>query len=143
MCYERIYIKHIISLRIHRRLIFWIYFSSIEDINRLLSKRLSTIYLEVFIEKKWRTQNSDFINLKSLSKLRVATYKSEVWEQNYMWLLYYLYYFYFERNNDVLKSKIVCFLLNKNINFSKNKTELKMENPTHNFREINLVLQFL
>ena len=30
--------------------------------------------------------------------------------------------------------------LNKNINFNKNETEPKMENPTHSFRETNLVL---
>ena len=47
--------------------------------------------------------------------------------QNYLWLLYY---FYFERNYDVLKSKSPCFLLNKNINFNKNKTELKLEEST-------------
>ena len=57
-----------------------------------------------------------------------------------MWLFYY---FNFERNYDVLKSKSPCILLNKNINFSKNETESKMENPTHSFREANLVLQFI
>ena len=30
---------------------------------------------------------------------------------------------------------------NKNINFNKNETESKMENPTHIFRETNLVLK--
>ena len=55
-----------------------------------------------------------------------------------MWLFYY---FNFERNYDVLKSKSPCILLNKNINFNKNETELKMENPTNSFRETNLVLQ--
>ena len=40
-----------------------------------------------------------------------------------------------------LKSKNPCILLNKNINFIKNETESKMENPTHSFRETNLVLQ--
>ena len=50
-------------------------------------------------------------------------------------------YFHFERNYDVLKSKSSCFLLNKNINFNKNETKSKMENPTHSFRELNLVLQ--
>ena len=55
-----------------------------------------------------------------------------------MWLFYY---FNFERNYDVLKSKSPCILLNKNINFNKNETELKIGNPTHNFREKNLVLQ--
>ena len=46
----------------------------------------------------------------------------------------WLYYFNFERNYDVLNSKSPCILLNKNINFNKNKMESKMENPTHNFR---------
>ena len=42
-----------------------------------------------------------------------------------------------------LKLKSPYFLLNKNKNFSKNKTESKMENPTQIFREVmNLVLQF-
>ena len=41
------------------------------------------------------------------------------------------YYFNFERNCDVLKSKSSCILLNKNIiNFNKNETESKMGNPT-------------
>ena len=30
-------------------------------------------------------------------------------------------------------------LLNKNINFNKNETESKMENPTHTFKEMNLL----
>ena len=51
-----------------------------------------------------------------------------------------LYYFNFERNNDILKSESPCILLNKNINFNK-KTELKI--PTHSFRETNLVLQLM
>ena len=55
-----------------------------------------------------------------------------------MWLFNY---FDFERNSDVLKLKSSCILLNKNINFIKSETKSKMENPTHNFREINLVLQ--
>ena len=54
-----------------------------------------------------------------------------------MWLFNY---FYFERNYDVFKSKTPCFMLNKKINFHKDKTKSKMENPTHNFRETNLVL---
>ena len=65
-------------------------------------------------------------------------YLKEVWEQNCAWLFYY---FHFERNYDVLKSKSPCILLNKNINFNKNKTESKMENPTNSFRKTNLVLQ--
>ena len=61
------------------------------------------------------------------------------WEQNCVWL----YGFYFERNYENLKSKNPCFLLNRNINFNKNGKKSKMENPTHSFREMNLVLQDL
>ena len=54
-----------------------------------------------------------------------------------MWLFCYSD---FERNYDVLKSKSPCILLNKNINFVKNQTKLRMGSSTHNFRETNLVL---
>ena len=37
-----------------------------------------------------------------------------------------------ERNNDALKSKSPCIFLSKNINFNRNKTESKMEDPTQN-----------
>ena len=53
-----------------------------------------------------------------------------------MWLFYY---FNFERNYDVLKSKGPC----KNINFNYNEAESKIENPAHSFREMNLVLQLV
>ena len=33
--------------------------------------------------------------------------------------------------------------MNKDINFNKNETELKMENLTHSFRDKNLVLQLI
>ena len=56
---------------------------------------------------------------------------SEVWEQN---CVRFFYYFNFERNYDVLKSKSPCVLLNKNMNFNMNKTESKMKNPTHVMR---------
>ena len=58
--------------------------------------------------------------------------------QNCVWLFYY---FSFERNYDVLKSKSPCIFLNKSTNFNKNGTESKIENPTHTFRETNIVLQ--
>ena len=73
-------------------------------------------------------------------KLLVATSKSEIWEQNCVWLFCY---FNFERNYYVLKSKSPCILLNKNVSFNKNETESKMENPTHSFWETNLVLQLI
>ena len=40
-------------------------------------------------------------------------------------------------------NKTPSILLNKNIKFNKNETELRMENPTYNFRETNLVLQLM
>ena len=40
------------------------------------------------------------------------------------------YYSNSERSYDVLKSKSPCILLNKNVNFNKNETKSKMENPT-------------
>ena len=75
-----------------------------------------------------RSQNFDFMGLKYLSpgqflvssnprkyhgilKLLVATWKSVVWEQNCVW---FFYYFNFQRNYDVLKSKSPYILLNKN-----------------------------
>ena len=57
-----------------------------------------------------------------------------------MWLFYY---FNFERSYDVLKSKSPCILLNKYINFNKNETGSKMENPPHSFRETSLALQLI
>ena len=37
-----------------------------KEINRLLSKRMSNIYLKITTEKKQHTQNFNFLNLKSL-----------------------------------------------------------------------------
>ena len=45
----------------------WMFFSSINETNRLLSKEITDIYLNVTIEKNWRSQNADFLNLKNLS----------------------------------------------------------------------------
>ena len=42
--------------------------------------------------------------------------------------------FNFERNYDVLKTKRLCFLLNKNINFNKNEMESKTKNSINSFR---------
>ena len=49
-----------------------------------------------------------------------------------MWLFNF---FNLERNDDVLKSKNPYMLLNKNINFNKNETESKMENPAHSLEK--------
>ena len=51
------------------------------------------------------------IALKSKSPCILLNKKSEIWEQNCVWLFNY---FSFERNYDVLKSKSPCILLTKN-----------------------------
>ena len=67
-------------------------------------------------------------------------YKSEVCEQQFVWLFYQ---FHFERNYNILKSKSPCILLNKIINFNENETKLKMKNLIHSVWETNLVLQLM
>ena len=42
------------------------FFSLIKEINRLISKGISNIYLKGTNEKNWRSQNFDFLSLKSL-----------------------------------------------------------------------------
>ena len=106
---------------------------------------MSNIYSKVTIETFSKHRFSKLKNCVTRSvfgelrlKLLVATYKSDAWEQNCLWLFHY---FNFERSYDILKSKSPCSLLNKNINFNEKETESKMENPTDSFRETNLMLQ--
>ena len=80
------------------------------------------------------------LSLHSILKFLVATSISDAWEEKCVWLFHY---FHFESNYGVLKSKSLCILLNKNINFDKNETESKMENPTHSFRDTSLVPQLI
>ena len=125
------------------------FFSSIKEINRLISKRMSNIYLKVTIEKNWHSENFDFLSLKSSSpvqflrssnwrryqwifKLLVAIKKSEVWEQNCVRLFFYSD---FERNYVVLKSKSPCFLLNKYIETESKKENLVQKQPPDVFCE--------
>ena len=49
-----------------------------------------------------------------------------------VWLFYY---FNFERNYDLLKSKRPCFLLNKNINFNKNEKQNRKWKISHTVLE--------
>ena len=46
-----------------------------------------------------------------------------------MCAVWFFCHFNFERNYDVLKSKIPSFLLNKKVNFHRNKVESKIESP--------------
>ena len=43
------------------------FFNSTEEIKRLMSKGMSSVNLEVTIEKNWRPQNFDFLSLKNSS----------------------------------------------------------------------------
>ena len=103
-----------------------------KEINRLLSKGMSNIYLKGTIEKNMekltlsKLQFSIFKKSVTRSGLGssnsrschiilkdfITIKKSEVWRQNCLWLLYH---FDFETNYDVFKSKSPCILLNKNI----------------------------
>ena len=58
-------------------------------------------------------------------------------------LLLLFLFFFFENSYHTLKSKIPCFLLNKNITFNKSKSQSKLENLTQSFREVNLGLQLV
>ena len=67
------------------------FFASVKEINRLwkeiyglLSKGISNIYLKVTIEKKWRTQNFDFLNLKSSSS---GEFLASSNSRRYHWIL--------------------------------------------------------
>ena len=79
------------------------FFSSIKEINRLLSKGMSNIYLKVTIQKNQRSQNFDFVGLKNLQLMQTSlnfkttccNLKIRGFGANCVWLLYY---FKFKRN---------------------------------------------
>ena len=130
----------------------WMFFNSIEEkdrfrkeINRLLSKGMTNIYLKVIIEgKNWCSQNFDFSGFKRFvtrSVLGSSNSRRYHWIGSKIVLLFY--YFNFERNYGVLETKSPYIFLNKNINFIKNETESKIENPSHSLTETNLVLQLI
>ena len=128
------------------------FFSSIKEINRLrkqinrlLSKGMSNIYLKSYCwEKVTYSKLFDFKKFVKKVPLQVRFWGApthadiiEFWNVSLQLknqssgdkTARLLSYFYFERNYDVLKSRSPCFLLNKS------------ESKTENFRVINLVLQ--
>ena len=143
-----LYVWLLISImkRCAERCVLQLYQTSFrKEINRLLNKGMSNIcYWEKLMFSKIVSQSilrsSNSRRYHWILKFLVATWISEFWEQSHVWLFYY---FNFERNYDILKSKSPCILLNKKINFNKNEAESKMENPTHSFKETNLVLQLM
>ena len=46
-------------------------FNSIKGINRLISKGMSNIYLNVNIEKNWHSQNFDFLSFENFFSMPV------------------------------------------------------------------------
>ena len=55
-----------------------------KEINRVLSKGMSNIYLKVTIEKNWRSQNFDFLSLKNLSPGQCLKSSNS---HRYLWIL--------------------------------------------------------
>ena len=102
--------------------------SSMKEMNRLISKGMSSIYLKVTIEKIWKLWFCKFKFFFSKSDFGGLGAK----------LCVVFYYFNFKRNCDVLKT---MHFLEQKIDFNKNETESIMENPTRRFRETSLVLQ--
>ena len=123
-----------------------------KNINRLLSKGMSNIYLKKLLLTKINVRSSTckkFITRSLFGELQLTqiSWNFKISFRNLEIknlganCIRLFYYFNSERNFDVLKSKSPSILLNKNIKFDKNETESKMKNPTYSFRETNLVLQ--
>ena len=125
-------------------------------INGLLSKGVSSIYLKVTVQKKWCTQNSDFLSSKSSFPGQFLGSSNSC---RYHWLLkrlvenlkirglaaklclaFLLFLFWKEFWSFNVKESML--FVNKNIKFNKNETETKIENPAHSFRKMSHVLQF-
>ena len=120
--------------------------------NTLIRKGMPNIYLKVTVETSSKLRFFKFkkffcrsalgeLQLTQISlNFKTSCCNLKIGVKLCVWLFYY---FNFEKYYAVLKSKGPYFLLNKNINFDKNEMESKMKNPTHPFREMNLVLQFI
>ena len=118
---------------------------SIKDINRLISKSMSNIYLNFPIEKNWHYQKLSFSKFRrfvfgkpQLTQISL-NFKASCCNSNVRDLqakgVWVFCYFNFEKNYDIFKSKDPWFLLNKKLNFNKNEMESKIEDTTHGFRE--------
>ena len=136
----------------------------LKEINRLLSKRnvkylLQRYYWETVAYSKLRfSKFKKFIsgpvfgqvpmNFQTCCNLKIRRLGANCAQFFYLILfLKRLWHFKVKQSRlfvGILKSNTPpWFLWNKNINFNKNKTELKMENPTHIFWEMNLMLQLV
>ena len=125
-----------------------------KEINRLLSKGMSDIFLKVTIETFSKLRFTGFkkfvtmsvfgelqlmeisLNFKtSCCNLKIRSWNKTVCGFSIILILKGIMTFQ--------SQKSPCILLKKNINFSKNEMESKMENSTHSFREADLVLQLI
>ena len=103
---------------------------------------MSNIYLKVTIEKKWRTQNFDFLSLKSLFLGQFLGYPTHADIIEFSIFLLQLKnqkseskivcgfsITYFGKNYGVLKLESPCFLLSKNITLIKTRRNRKWKIP--------------
>ena len=112
----------------------------VKEINRLIRKEMSNIYLKFTIEKNQSSQNFHFPSFKSFASmsafgelqltqislnLKTSWCKLKIRDlgEKCGWLFYY---FNFARNYGDLMPKSPCFLLNKNISFNKNEIEFTL-----------------
>ena len=117
---------------------------SIKEISRLISKGMSNIYLNSSYWEK--LTNCDFWSLKYLSP---GQFLASSISHRYYWTLIFLLqlksqwslskclcYFCIQFSKELLCFKVREFMLffNKTVNFNKNETKLKVENPTCSFR---------
>ena len=63
---------------------YWMFVSSIQGINRSISKGMSNICLKVIIEENWRSQNFNFLSLKYLSPSQFLASSNS---SRYHWIL--------------------------------------------------------
>ena len=111
------------------------FFNSVKEINRLLSKGMTNIYLKVTIKKNWRSQNLDFLSLGNLSR---GQFLGSSNSGRFHWTLKLLAAFL---KLEVSQS-VYAFCWTK-INFNKNETESEMENPAYSLGETNFMLQLI
>ena len=102
-------------------------FVELKKKKQVIVRGMSNTYLKIPNEKNFRSENFDFLSLKNLSAGHF------LWNPNsrrYHWNLLFCY-FNCERNYeyDVLKSKNLWFLLNKNINLIKTRQTRKWKVP--------------
>ena len=109
----------------------------------------------VILFNSWFTltfKSADIISQNFLERYWILSEKkifitNSPFSTNSQFVLFFLFFCFFLSLSFLmlpLKSNSSYFLLNKNINFSKNKGESKMENSTQTFGEVmNLVLQLI